>query len=194
MTEDTRMILERLDAMGQDLKETKIIASEARDEAREAKVIAMEARDEAREAKVIAMEARDEAREAKAIAMEARDAANEAKEIAMEARDEAREAKKIAMEARDAANGAKEISKEALFTAIDAKKSIEDLHKKVADIQATIDYELCRKINAIGDGHDLLTRKLDAALKMEHERERMWLEILNLRQDMKIVKNKLCVA
>ena len=236
MTEETRMILERLDSMGQDLKETKVIAMEARDAANEAKEIAMEARDAANEAKEIAveardaaneakeiameardaaneakeiameardaaneakeiaMEARDAANEAKVIAMEARDAANEAKEIAMEARDAANEAKKIATEARDAANEAKIISKEALFVAMESKKSVEDLHKKVIRIQTTIEQEVCKKIDIIGEGHDFLKMSLDRALKMEQERERMWLEIFSLRMDMKDVKNRLCIA
>ena len=116
MSEETRMILERLDVMSQDIKETKCIALEARDAANEAKL-------------------------------------------------EAREAKKIAIEARDAANRANYTANEALRVALSTKQAVEEVEMK-----------------------------LDQALAVEIEREKMWLEILNLRIDMRNVKEKLCIA
>ena len=77
---------------------------------------------------------------------------------------------------------------------MESKKSVEDLHKKVIRIQTTIEQEVCKKIDIIGEGHDFLKMSLDRALKMEQERERMWLEIFSLRMDMKDVKNRLCIA
>ena len=180
MTEETKMILERLDVMGQDIKDTKCIALQARDAANEAKL-------EVREAKVIAIEARDAANEAK---LEAR----EAKAIAMEARDAANEAKVIAMEARDAANKANDTANEALQIAKSTQKAVEELDKKVVNLQTTMENELRKQIKIIGEAHDFLKMKLDQALAMEKERERMWLEILNLRIDMRNVKEKLCIV
>ena len=145
MTEETRIILERLDSMSQDIKETKEIAIEARDAAHEAKAIATEARDAVNEAKMIATEARD--------------AANEAKEISME-----------------------------------NKRAITELDKKVVNLQTTVENELQKQISIIGEAHDFLKMKLDQALNMEKERERMWLEILSLRIDMRKVKEELCIA
>ena len=173
MSEETRMILERLDVMSQDIKETKCIA--------------LEARDAANEAKEIATEARDAANEAKEIAIEARDAANEAKL-------EAREAKKIAIEARDAANRANYTANEALRIALSTKQAVEEVDKKVVYLQTTMENELRKQITIIGEAHDFLKMKLDQALAMEIEREKMWLEILNLRIDMRNVKEKLCIA
>ena len=152
MSEETRMILERLDVMSQDIKETKCIA------------------------------------------MEARDAANEAKEIAMEARDAANEAKEIAMEARDAANRANYTANEALRIALSTKLVVEEVDKKVVNLQTTMENELRKQITIVGEAHDFLKMKLDQALAMEKEREKMWLEILNLRIDMRNVKEKLCIA
>lgn len=145
MSEETRMILERLDVMSQDIKETKCIALEARDAANEAKL-------------------------------------------------EAREAKKIAIEARDAANRANYTANEALRVALSTKQAVEEVDKKVVYLQTTMENELRKQITIIGEAHDFLKMKLDQALAMEIEREKMWLEILNLRIDMRNVKEKLCIA
>ena len=159
MTEETRMILERLDMLSQDIKETKAIAIEARDEAREAKKIALEARDAALEAKTIALEA---------------------KEIATKALEAVTEVKAIAMGAVAIAN--------------ETKAELSELKKEVAQLRSIVEHDLRKQIQIIGEGHDFLKMKLDMAINMEKERERMWLEILSLRMDMKKVKEKLCIA
>lgn len=166
MSEETKMILERLDTMSQDIKETKAIAIEARDAAREAKEIAIEARDEAREAKKIAIEARNEAREAKVIAAKALDAVQEVRVIAM---------------------GAVAIANE-------TKEEVKELKKEVKQLRTIVEQDIRKQIQLIGEGHDFLKMKLDMAINMEKERERMWLEIVNLRMDMRVVKEKLCIA
>ena len=166
MTEETKMILDRLDLMSQEIKETKEIALEARDAAREAKTIALEARDAAREAKAIALEARDMAKEAMEIAKETCEALKEVKVIAM---------------------GAVAIANE-------TKEEVKELKKEVKQIRVMIEEDLRKQIQIIGEGHDFLKSKLDMAINMEKERERMWLEIVNLRMDMRIVKEKLCIA
>ena len=159
MSEETKMILERLDIMSQDIKETKAIAIEARD-------IAIEARDAAREAKAIAIEARDEAREAKAIASKALDAVQEVRVIAMGA----------------------------VANANETKEEVKELKKEVKQLRTIVEQDIRKQIQLIGEGHDFLKMKLDMAINMEKERERMWLEIVNLRMDMRVVKEKLCIA
>ena len=159
MSEETKMILERLDTMSQDIKETKAIAIEARD-------IAIEARDAAREAKAIAIEARNEAREAKVIAAKALDAVQEVRVIAM---------------------GAVAIANE-------TKEEVKELKKEVEQLRTIVEQDIRKQIQLIGEGHDFLKMKLDMAINMEKERERMWLEIVNLRMDMRVVKEKLCIA
>ena len=131
MTEETKMILERLDVISQDLKETKAIALEARDKA-----------------------------------SKALDAVNEVRVIAM---------------------GAVAIANE-------TKEEVKELKKEVKQIRVMIEEDLRKQIQIIGEGHDFLKSKLDMAINMEKERERMWLEIVNLRMDMRIVKEKLCIA
>ena len=166
MTEETKMILERLDMISQDLEITKEIAAEARDAAVEDKVIAMEAKE-------IAAEARDAAVEAKTTAMEA-------KEIASNALDAVREVKVIAMGAVAIAN--------------ETCEEVKQLKKEVGQIRTVIEHDLHKQIQVIGEGHDFLKMKLEMAINMEKERERMWLEIVNLRMDMRTVKEKLCIA
>ena len=105
-----------------------------------------------------------------------------------------KETQVIAMEARDAANESKVIAMEAIQIAKETKKMVEELDKKVVILQATMENELRKQIGIIGEAHDFLKMKLDQALNMEKERERMWLEILSLRMDMRKVKEKLCIA
>ncbi len=138
MTEETKMILERLDIMSQDIRETKAIAIEARDEAREAKAIASKALDAVQEVRVIAM-------------------------------------------------GAVAIANE-------TKEEVKELKKEVKQLRTVIEHDIRKQIQLIGEGHDFLKMKLDMAINMEKERERMWLEIVNLRMDMRVVKEKLCIA
>ena len=142
MTEETRMILERLDMLSQDIKETKAIAIEARDAALEAKTIALEA-----------------------------------KEIATKALEAVTEVKAIAMGAVAIAN--------------ETKAELSELKKEVAQLRSIVEHDLRKQIQIIGEGHDFLKMKLDMAINMEKERERMWLEILSLRMDMKKVKEKI---
>ena len=113
--------------------------------------------------------------------------AREAKEVAIEARDMAREAKEIATEARD-------MAREACFTAASAKQSADTAADRILKLQITVENEISRKIDAIGEGHDFLKMSLDRALAMEKEREKMWIEIMSLRMDVNKLKEKVDVA
>ena len=71
---------------------------------------------------------------------------------------------------------------------------LDKVEKRTNSIQLTLENETNRKIDVIGDGHDFLKEGLEAALGMEKKRERMELDILNLRIDMRKVKEKLDIA
>lgn len=60
--------------------------------------------------------------------------------------------------------------------------------------QITLENEISRKIDVIGEGHDFLKHRLDEALQMEKKREGMELMILNLRMDVNKVKDYVGMA
>lgn len=73
-------------------------------------------------------------------------------------------------------------------------EKLEVLDRKVTQTQITIENEISRKIDIIGEGHDFLKQRLDDALQMEKKRESMELELINLRMDVKKIKEHLDIA
>ena len=57
-----------------------------------------------------------------------------------------------------------------------------------------LENEISKKIDANGEGHDYLKRNLDDALRVEKDKEWMELNILNLRMDVRKIKDKLALA
>ena len=57
-----------------------------------------------------------------------------------------------------------------------------------------LENEISKKIDANGEGHDYLKRNLDDALRVEKDKEWMELNILNLRMDVRKIKDKLAMA
>ena len=104
------------------------------------------------------------------------------------------EAKEIATKALEAVTEVKAIAMGAVAIANETKEELRELKKEVAQLRSIVEHDLRKQIQIIGEGHDFLKMKLDMAINMEKERERMWLEILSLRMDMKKVKEKLCIA
>mgnify|MGYP002465436991 CR=1 FL=1 len=66
--------------------------------------------------------------------------------------------------------------------------------QKVTKTNLTIENDISRKIDIIGDGHDFLKTRLDDALQMEKKRESMELELINLRMEIKKIKAHLDIA
>ena len=64
---------------------------------------------------------------------------------------------------------------------------IDTLEDKVTKVQLTLENETNKKINIIGEGHDLLKGRLAEALQMEKKNERMELEILDMKIHMRDV-------
>ncbi len=68
------------------------------------------------------------------------------------------------------------------------------IEERTTRIELTIENEISKKIDIIGDGHDFLKQRLDDALQMEKKRESMELELINLRMEIKKIKEHLDIA
>lgn len=73
-------------------------------------------------------------------------------------------------------------------------EKLDDLNGKVTSVQLTLENETNRKIDVIGEGHDFLKQRLDEALQFEKKRESMELELINLRMEVKKIKEHLSIA
>lgn len=71
---------------------------------------------------------------------------------------------------------------------------IDKVDQKVTKTNLTIENDISKMIAAIGDGHDFLKQRLDEALQMEKKRESMELELINLRMEIKKIKEHLDIA
>lgn len=68
------------------------------------------------------------------------------------------------------------------------------IEERAMRIELTIENDISKKIDIIGEGHDFLKQRLDEALQMEKKRESMELEIINLRMEVKKIKEHLDIA
>ena len=68
------------------------------------------------------------------------------------------------------------------------------LSSEIQKLKVTLENDISRKIDIIGEGHDFLKQRLDEALLMEKKREAMELELINLRKEEKKIKEHLHIA
>lgn len=73
-------------------------------------------------------------------------------------------------------------------------QKIDKVDQKVTKTNLTIENEISKKIDIIGEGHDFLKQRLDDTLQMEKKRESMELELINLRMEIKKIKEHLDIA
>lgn len=77
-------------------------------------------------------------------------------------------------------------------------QKISALNQKVTDettkIKITLENDIGKKIDVIGEGHDFLKQRLEEALQMEKKRESMELELINLRMEIRKIKEHLNIA
>ena len=59
------------------------------------------------------------------------------------------------------------------------------MEERLTRVQVTLENETNKKIDVIGEGHDFLRKHLGEALQMEKKNERMELEILNLKMEVR---------
>lgn len=81
---------------------------------------------------------------------------------------------------------------DAKVNAVDAK--VDMVNDRVTKTNLLIENEISKKIDIIGEGHDFLNRRLDDALQMEVKREKMELELINLRMEVNKIKTHLDIA
>lgn len=78
------------------------------------------------------------------------------------------------------------------------KKQVSSLDEKLTTettkIKISLENDISKKIDIIGEGHDFLKQRLDDALQMEKKRENMELELVNLRMEIKKIKEHLNIA
>ena len=65
------------------------------------------------------------------------------------------------------------------------------LEKQVSDIKMTLENETNRNIKVIAEAHLDLSRKLDAALKVENEKEMLIIRVNHLENEVQKIKEKL---
>ena len=122
---------------------------------------------------------------------------NELQEVREEtslARQEASLARQEASLAKQEASLAREEASLAVQKSDLANERIDQVKDMVLQTQLLIENEISKKINIIGDGHDFLKMRLDEALRLEKVRERMELEIMDLRMEVKKIKAHFQIA
>ena len=142
---------------------------------------------EVREAKEAAARAEAAANRAEETAAKAEAAANRAEETAARAEAAANRAEETAVRAEAAARCAEETASRAERTAMEAVK-------EVKEVQLTLENEISRKIDIIGEGHDFLNNRFNEACLKIKQREMMELEVINLRMEVKKIKDHLNIA
>ncbi len=120
--------------------------------------------------------------------LEVREETSLAREEASLARKEASLAREEASLARKEASLAREEASLASQKSDQANEQVTLVKDMVVQTQLLIENEISRKINIIGDGHDFLKMRLEEALRLEKVRERMELEIMDLRMEVKKIK------
>lgn len=194
MSEVEKLILEKLDVLSQDVREVKEETSLARREAGLAREEATKAREEAGLAREEAAKAREEAGLAREEAAKAHEEAAKAYEEAVKAHEEAAKAHEEATKACKEAALAHEVAQKAYEEAVKANEKSEQAKNAISATQVFLENEISRKINIIGEGHEFLNLRLDDALSFKSKSERMELEVLDLRMEVKKIKAHLNIA
>lgn len=69
--------------------------------------------------------------------------------------------------------------------------AVQSLNQRTTNIELTLENETNRNIRIIAEGHLDLSRKLDDALKVEHEKELLLIRVNILESELRKVKDKL---
>lgn len=68
---------------------------------------------------------------------------------------------------------------------------LEPIKKKVTSIEMSLENETNRNIKIIAEGHLDLNRKLDEALKVDNEKERLLIRVNCLENELRKIKERL---
>ena len=71
---------------------------------------------------------------------------------------------------------------------------LETIENKITDIQLTLEHETNKNIQIIAEGHAILNRKLDEALKIDSEKEMLLIKVNRLENELRRIKSQLEIA
>ena len=74
---------------------------------------------------------------------------------------------------------------------LDKLDKLDELEKKITDVQLTLENETNKNIQIIAEGHLDLSRKLDEALKVDSEKEMLLLRVNRLENELRRVKERI---
>lgn len=74
---------------------------------------------------------------------------------------------------------------------LDKLDKLDELEKKITDVQLTLENETNKNIQIIAEGHLDLSRKLDEALKCDGEKEMLLLRVNRLENELRRVKERI---
>ena len=73
----------------------------------------------------------------------------------------------------------------------DLKEDVHDLQGRTTSLELTLENETNKGIKIIAEGHLDLSRKLDAALRVENEKEMLLLRVTHLENELRKVKEQI---
>jgi len=73
----------------------------------------------------------------------------------------------------------------------DTRSEMVAVKKEVRDTRLTLENETNKNIQTIAEGHYDLTRKLDEALKVENEKERLLIRVTHLENELRKLKERI---
>ena len=195
MSDEMMLILEKLDTMNYSLAgiEGKVDNTHEHllrlEESTNERFMKMEDRFAGLEGRFVGLEGRF-------VGLEDRFAGLEDRFVGLEDRFAGLEGRFVGLEDRFAGLEGRFVGLEDRFTQSEAATDLRfnRVEQKLESMGLMLENEISKKIDAIGEGHDYLKRNLDDALRVEKDKEWMELNILNLRMDVRKIKDKLAMA
>ena len=202
MSDEMMLILEKLDTMNYSLAgiEGKVDNTHEHllrlEESTNERFMKMEDRFAGLEDRFAGLEARFVGLEGRFVGLEDRFAGLEDRFVGLEDRFAGLEGRFVGLEDRFVGLEGRFVGLEDRFTQSEAATDLRfnRVEQKLESMGLMLENEISKKIDAIGEGHDYLKRNLDDALRVEKDKEWMELNILNLRMDVRKIKDKLAMA
>ena len=202
MSDEMMLILEKLDTMNYSLAgiEGKVDNTHEHllrlEESTNERFMKMEDRFAGLEDRFAGLEGRFVGLEGRFVGLEDRFAGLENRFVGLEDRFAGLEGRFVGLEDRFVGLEGRFVGLEDRFTQSEAATDLRfnRVEQKLESMGLMLENEISKKIDAIGEGHDYLKRNLDDALRVEKDKEWMELNILNLRMDVRKIKDKLAMA
>ena len=202
MSDEMMLILEKLDTMNYSLAgiEGKVDNTHEHllrlEESTNERFMKMEDRFAGLEDRFVGLEDRFAGLEDRFVGLEDRFVGLEDRFVGLEDRFAGLEGRFVGLEDRFVGLEGRFVGLEDRFTQSEAATDLRfnRVEQKLESMGLMLENEISKKIDAIGEGHDYLKRNLDDALRVEKDKEWMELNILNLRMDVRKIKDKLAMA